>query len=1040
MDKRMTLAAGLLAIGVSVSLGGGVLGVRAAHAEEARIKSPEEPIPEYILGSDEAKDISIPKRENTTAYITVPSGVSYRAGDKFTPSEEGMYTVTYKTPSAEATQTHFLVCKKKYSVGSARSAVSYGTRSYGEHVVNNNGETLLTSISSMDKFSCSELIDLAELGGEAFLEFFVLPETIGTSDVRKIDITLTDAYDPENFVTISVKKGTAQQEGADWAEKNAYITANAASQVPTGLEHGKNNDIEIDGVGYQIHKSDDWGANITFSLPGNPQYKSPAEPHNDPQYVGTQKLALRFDAEKNHIYANEWLVTALSNKDLYGGSAWKGFTDGKCFLSISGSGYNAAALNLGITKLGKNSLSDIDFDNTFKDVTAPVIKIDAEGKFAEADYPKAVVGKAYALFKAEAVDDYSHNVPVTAAVYFDNGVNQISVDCTNGKFVPFSAGKYTVEYTASDAYGNVGNESIEITAEDGSAENIGVAVNGFPESAKAGEECVLPAPEITGNRGNAFWRAVATCDGAGKAYEISSDDPSFFPEYAGEYEVTYYVSDYVSEVTKTQTLTVTANDEPVLFGKPALPKYMLYGCVYNFPEIEAKIYSDGTPVNVVPEIYVSEDGGAEKKVSYRYVSYAARSVRIIYRVDNGGHVAEYSSEEIPVIDCGYGGIYRIEKYFVNDGLTAAPQGKFIRFTADPQAEPPGAVKTTFINALQTFDFNVSLSAAGSGFRIIDIYLTDASDDNVQIKLTYRRHVDGGVYFSLNGGEETLLESVYFDDADNPLSPNVTANGTVVMPTGATTMQIAVNKDLLGNDFAGFKNSMAYLSVELGGIETPARTGLDIFRISGQSISGIYLDNIKPRISAAADSGARRYGTKYTIDPVYVADVLDPSVTCTMSVKAPDGSYAIACDGTVLNERNCRISETYELTLDQYGRYEVIYEAVDIGGNRLNYSYILTCADMTPPEVEILAPITEGSVNTSIEIARIAIEDNHDADGDFTIYVSVETPQGQVFGLVNGTGGTYSHFVAQTAGVYTVHYLVVDTGGNATHASYKVTVR
>lgn len=1040
MIKKKSIFA-LAAFACCISAASGVAAAAQDSYTEARgltLKS------EYILGTDDAKDIKIPVKENATAYITSPSGITYRASDRFTPAEDGMYKITYKTVTSEGLDEEcktFLVCKQKYSVGSARSSASYGYRSYGDFTVDKRGRTVLASIGSADKLSYAEIIDLNELDGEAFFEFFVTPENIGTPDAQKIDIILTDVYNPDNFVTVSVKKGTSRTPGEAWAEKNSYITANAATQVPTGLETGKNKDIEIDGVSYQIHKSDDWGANIPFALPGNPRYESVDKPNNDPQNIGNETLALSFDVGTNTVYANNKMVTSLSNADLYGADAWEGFTDGKCFLTVSASDYNASAVNLAVMKLGAYVTADnVAFaaeNNKFKDETPPTITVYG----GEKPTPNAIVGKSYELFEATAADDYSRNVTVNTQVYYNYGTAaETAVDCADGKFVPFKAGVYTVIYTATDAYGNEGVKETEITADGEDAKPMTVEAEDIPD-ALAGVTCRIPLPSVSGNRGDVAWRAVAINPTAGAEYEISSENPEFFPEYAGDYSVEYYVGDYVSEIKLVKSLKVNKNDAPVFFGQPVLPKYMLYGCIYNFPQIEAKVYSDGTPVEAVPEIYVAEDGGAERKASYRYASYAKRNIRIIYRVDNGGNIGEYVSPEIPVIDAGYGGVYDIAGYFSNDGLKPVPQGKFIRFAADGDAAAGSSVSTTFINALQTFDFNVSFAASGLGFDTINVYLTDYADCNVQIKLTYKLHADGDVYFSINDGAEVLLESAYFNDGNKPLSPDITDNGTCVMPTGTTALRFGITSDLQGKEFKGFTGSMAYLTLELEGIKKASRTGIDIFRISGQPISGIYVDNIEPRISAKADSGARAYGTKYVVRPVCVADVLDPSVICKMSVKAPDGSYAVSVGGLVLNEYNCKISRAYELVLDKYGSYEISYEAVDAGGNTLNYSYMLTSADMTAPEVEIVAPVTEGKVNGSVTVAEIIIRDNRDADpADFTVFRSVETPQGQIYGLVGKDGEEYKSFTAKSQGVYTVRYLVIDRGGNTACASYAVVIR
>ena len=219
-----------------------------------------------------------------------------------------------------------------------------------------------------------------------------------------------------------------------------------------------------------------------------------------------------------------------------------------------------------------------------------------------------------------------------------------------------------------------------------------------------------------------------------------------------------------------------------------------------------------------------------------------------------------------------------------------------------------------------------------------------------------------------------------------------------------------------------------------------QAGVDIFSICGQMISGIYVDNIKPMLSASAASGARPCGTEFVIPAVYYGDVLDPVAGCTMSVTAPDGSYAVSKDGILLDE-SADPAVDYTLPLTQHGSYTIHYLVKDTAGNELVFSYVITSADVIAPLVEILSPVTQGTVNTQIPVADIRITDNNDTQMDsFTIYVSVITPDDQTFALLDGTMNRTNHFTATSAGVYTVSYMVMDSGGNMTIASYEVTVR
>jgi len=423
---------------------------------------------------------------------------------------------------------------------------------------------------------------------------------------------------------------------------------------------------------------------------------------------------------------------------------------------------------------------------------------------------------------------------------------------------------------------------------------------------------------------------------------------------------------------------------------------------------------------------------------YRFISYANESVQIIYRLEVNGKKTEYVSKVIPVIDVGYNGTYTIDKYFVNSGLTSTPEGKYIRFAVN--ADFAEKAYTSFINRLQTFDFSLKLAATGFGMDTINIFLTDYADPTVQLKFTYR-YESGQVFFSINDGVETVLENVSFDDSESPMNLALSNDGCTVMPTGSSVLSIKVTNDLSGKEFNGFTGSMAYLTVELDGITNYKQAGIDIFNLSGQPISGIYVDNIKPKISAVGQSGARPFGGQFVIPSVYISDVLDPSVTIKMSVTAPDGSYVTALDGTVLNEKNAKYYTDYTIKLDQYGSYSVNYTVTDISGNKLPFTYVITSSDMTPPEVILKDHATEGKVGEAIYVADIEIVDNNDKNAeDFVVYVSVVTPQGQSFAMLDKSGEHTNYFTAKTAGTYTVNYLVIDSSGNLTLESYEIIVK
>lgn len=980
-------------------------------------------IPKEIL-SDTTGDYE------AVGYIVTPSGNVYRK-DEVQLSEEGIYTVIYKALNKNGVllekEYNFLSGSEMFSVNSPASAVETGYYLYGDYKIDR--KALLASVVSKDNFTFRPIIDLSALKGESFLEFFVTPESIGTEDVQKIIITLTDVHDENNFVTLEIKKGEAGNPGDAWAELNSYITGNGVGQIPTGLETNRSG-IVVDGAEYLLHKGDTWGANVKFALPGNPKYASVSNPNNMPEYVGTQTLAFSMDIETGAIYANGQLVTVLTNEEIYGKDIWSGFASGEVYLSIEGSGYNASSLNLAITKIGKLRASEGAFDeNIFVDDEAPVIDVEAQSEPAH-----AMVGEPYNLFNASAYDKYDGTVPVKQEVYFGYGTGgQVRVNVKDNAFVPFALGSYTVKYISEDRYKNRSEVLYEVYADGTESERLSATIGDLTDGV-SGKSYTLIAPEFENIRGDVVWRAEIKHTDKDVIYEADYLDSVFTPEYAGIYEVTYYYGDYVFSGEIKKELMVNTSDEPVIFGEPVLPKYIISGCLYELPVINGRIYASADPKDVVADIYVKEDGGAERKVNHTFVTYATEKIQIIYRITDSGNFSEYVSEEIPVIDVGYNGTYRIENYFYGDDFVAEEKSDRIRFSAKKSLQ---SAETEFINPLQTFDFSLRLAAAGNGFSKISVLLTDELNENITLKFSYIKKY-GNVYFSINDGEEILLENVSFDNFDSPLYLKYENASKAVYPTGVSSLYKWVESDLNGNKFEGFSTVKAYVRIMLENIENSDKAQLDVININGQKISNIYMDLVKPQISAETASGERPQGTAFTINPVYFGDVLDPSAKCTMSVKAPDGSYVADKEGVLLEPgQDCGKARSF--TLNQFGAYTVSYTAYDNAGNELNFDYVVWSVDVTKPTVKILSPITSGKAGSSVKIASIEVTDNYSAEKeDFTVYVCVVAPNMQSYSLT-GNGVIAKSFTPKSAGNYIVKYLVFDANNNMSVASYTVQV-
>jgi hypothetical protein len=149
----------------------------------------------------------------------------------------------------------------------------------------------------------------------------------------------------------------------------------------------------------------------------------------------------------------------------------------------------------------------------------------------------------------------------------------------------------------------------------------------------------------------------------------------------------------------------------------------------------------------------------------------------------------------------------------------------------------------------------------------------------------------------------------------------------------------------------------------------------------------------------------------------------------MSVLMPDGSYAVAQDGTVLDSL-ASPDQSYVIRATQYGRYSVQYVSRDLNGNEAIYSYIFTVVDREPPVVTLKDGAITATVGSTVIVKEAVVEDNYTS---CTTLINVKLPSGKFISL------TGNSFVATVAGTYRVYYFVTDESGNVTTVSYSITV-
>ena len=140
------------------------------------------------------------------------------------------YTATYQGKTYVLTET-FEVYDALYSFTSLSDIAEYGANPYDA-----DSQGLNVSLLQGSTFYFNPIIDFSDKTKEdEMISLNITPERLGVADFGRLFIRLTDVYDENNYVTISVNNYPEA-----WANGVAYITAGAANQPQVGIENVDN--------------------------------------------------------------------------------------------------------------------------------------------------------------------------------------------------------------------------------------------------------------------------------------------------------------------------------------------------------------------------------------------------------------------------------------------------------------------------------------------------------------------------------------------------------------------------------------------------------------------------------------------------------------------------------------------------------------------------------------------------------------------------------------------------------------------------------
>lgn len=956
----------------------GVVGAVGGEARDAGTANLDEA--SVVTGTTvslEDKTFTIDGTSYTVTPIAYfPSGRAEKT-NRLVVSDAGKYTIEYRVEANGA----ILQSEKESFVAYDPTYVISGDGSAEYTTVNGVSglKVVLKEDSSITFQKVMDIRDVTDL--DVLVDAFVLPSVVGEADFKKLVFRFEDIYDASNVLTVTV---AGNLNDGDTQKTFAYALAGAGAQTLTGYE--KNLD--------KLHRDDTWGTPFEFSFWG----------------VNDRHISLRLDMKSKEVFAQRGIsIIDLDNKQ-YFSQVWNGFSNGKVKLSVSAEEYSKTDATFFVTDVYGMNLED----PYLIPEAGPKTTIDY-GAYAEDGLPAGVVGCGYRIFDATCYDEFSLKNKIGTTVYYRYGESDAhEVLVRDGYFYPERAGDYTIVYTAENIFGLKTVTLSPTIRVKPSASPIYVNIHSdyLQAEGKVGEYIRLPGYSVAGGDGK-LRIDVSVLNERGP---VVTDGKGFTPQEPGTYCVIYEAVDYNGNVgMSVYNIEVALYDGAVFTDTPELPEYLLGGFTYTFPRVTGRNYRNGqeTVANIKivrpdgTEVTAGSDGGVTIDTADAYVD-------IVYYI--GDASISFRKTVIPTKTAD--GKINIIRYFLTDaGITCDVDENGILLNADKD----GGVR--FVQELlsEGFQLNFSCIPEASNFTALNIRLVDVNDASHVIVIRLSNEA-GGTFVTVNGQQRTECKQGFSASQSNAFELNY-QNGKVTV--GGATITVF---DEGGNAAAGFSAGLAYLDISFEGVR--GNSSVILKNLNGQPLnSRILLDTVKPRLTLLDDyGGVFRLGDTIRISRAVAKDVLTPCIEFYMTVTGPDGEIVTSLDGVRLD----RVSpdRAYEIKLDSFGYYKVVYSAKDDNNKAQVYQYGINVFDFSPVEL--------GFSSTLPEKASV---------GDRLTLPAVTAPEGvTVWGYFCDHLGRYTRLtddiksvIFSEKGTYRIIYLAVSESGASNTYIFEIVV-
>ncbi len=996
----------------------------------------------YVVGDT----VNIPERTldkggetySTSITLTYPDGTttSIQSGD-LKLSMAGNYEVKYATgkDAGRLSETEsFFVADQLWSVNSSKSSYSYGK--VGQK------DALLVRLAPGDTLTFNQIIDLKNYDKDSvtnpLFQGFINPDSVGSNDFSSLIIKFTDVYDPTQVLTVRAHKST----GSVNANCLSYWTAAGTGQTLAGFE-GDNwrvvgsRDDGICGTPRNVSFCSQKGTWIASSLP----YELTTVT------ADTESFTIIFDQETTTVSvedrSNVKKIADLDDPVYYTSEPlWSGFTSSEVFVSVMAESYAAETANFAVSKLLGY---DFSADNQFEEDVAPEITVNVDDKYVEYDSngeghfkPLAIVGGNYPVPTATAYDAYSGNVKVETKVYANytsSNPDPVSIS-KDGTFKVDKETKYAIVYTAKDNMGNTATCTYWITTVTNFENPLALTVNeaGAVKDGVCGVAVPLAPYATTGGSGDVTVTITASCGDT--TLDVSNGE--LLAEKAGTWTITYVAKDYAG-ITKTASyeMDIEWGSEPVFLGTPVLPKYFISGMTYVVPTFYAYDYSTGVKVQKTASLVVEDANGTNTYAAgqkYTPVVNATSGLKIFFKCDNVIIPVQVTAVT-PLAKLEGVDIINLEDMFVGEGFSRNNNENGLALTATSNKD----FTWTFANALAAEGSSIIVKGVKgySAFSGYEVTFTDYANSNISVTMKLRHDESGWAVVDFGNVNRTINKGFNKgnDDKGKPLDEFTFSYKFGAFYVDSIAVKVSVTDN--GEAFEGFPSGKVYVSAKAVGVKAGQKylvKGIDNHVI----VKNIF-DTTAPKISITGNyGGMKNYNSNYVITPAIASDVIDPNVSCTVTVKMPNGTIAYDIEGKKL--QNVPADAYYTIKLSEYGQYQVTYSSKDWSGITGTEKYAVNVLDRKAPQAKILGELkTSVNVEDTVILPEVEISDDSSPISEMKVYRMVRNPFDVLTVIGYDVSSARYSFTFKNEGDYKFIIIVYDAAGNQTVLDYVVTV-